>query len=246
MALFSTKNLATRQQLEWLVLAVVFAGFGAAGVVSHNVEAQHALVAERARVATLVDVVSSDMALNLDAMDLALSGIVRDHPAPFENNSQVVMRRHLRAITEAMPGMRGASVINERGVVTVGFPVDLVGRDFANRYFYEEPKRRPDVSVLYLSPPYKSMRKDVVISATRMIAGPDGAFAGAVNGIRCISAPACAACCMHPTSGRWSPTVPAARLWMCPRRATIRPPTSRRLPHRSWSIRSARSSRSAR
>jgi len=183
MALFSTKNLATRQQLEWLVLAVVFAGFGAAGVVSHNVEAQHALVAERARVATLVDVVSSDMALNLDAMDLALSGIVRDHPAPFENNSQVVMRRHLRAITEAMPGMRGASVINERGVVTVGFPVDLVGRDFANRYFYEEPKRRPDVSVLYLSPPYKSMRKDVVISATRMIAGPDGAFAGAVNGI---------------------------------------------------------------
>jgi PAS domain S-box-containing protein len=183
MALFSTKNLTIRQQLEWLFLAIVFTAVGTAGVISHNVETQHALEAERARVVTLVDVVSSDMALNLDAMDLALSGVVRDHPAPFDSSSQVVMRRHLRAITDAMPGMRGASVIDGRGVVTVGFPVDLVGRDFSNRYFYEEPRRRPDASVLYLSPPYQSIRKDLVVSASRMIAGPDGKFGGAVTGI---------------------------------------------------------------
>ena len=80
MALFSTKNLVARQQLEWLVLAVAFGAVGTAGVVSHNVETQRALDTERARLATLVDVVGTDMALNLDAMDRALTGVVRDHP----------------------------------------------------------------------------------------------------------------------------------------------------------------------
>ena len=77
MALFSTKNLATRQQLEWVVLAVIFSAVGGAGVLSHNVETQRALDTERTRLETLVDVVGSDMALNLDAMDRALSGVVR-------------------------------------------------------------------------------------------------------------------------------------------------------------------------
>ena len=183
MALFSTKNLATRQQLEWLILVVTFVAVGTAGVVSHNVETQRALDTERARLETLVEVVGSDMALNLDAMDLALAGVVRDHPAPFAGESQNHMQRHLRAVVEAMPGMRGATVVDKRGIVTAGFPVDLLGKDFSTRYFYTEPKARPDPGVLYLSPPYVSMRKDTIVSASRMLSDPDGQFAGAVTGI---------------------------------------------------------------
>jgi PAS domain S-box-containing protein len=183
MALFSTKNLATRQQLEWLVLAVIFVAVGSAGVVSHNVETARAMGTERARLETLVDVVGSDMALNLDAMNRALIGVVRDHPEPFAAAGQVHIRRHLRAITDAMPGMRGATVVDTTGVVTAGYTDDLVGKDFSTRYFYTEPKARPNAELLFVSPPYVSMRKDVIISASRMIPGPDGKFAGAVTGI---------------------------------------------------------------
>jgi PAS domain S-box-containing protein len=183
MALFSTKNLATRQQLEWVALAAIFVAVGSAGVVSHNVETQRALDTERLRLDTLVDVVGSDMALNLDAMDRALVGVVRDHPDPFSEPQLVMIRRHLRAITDAMPGMRGATMIDARGVAVAGFPLDLVGRDFSNRYFYTAPKAKPDADVLYVSPPFESVRKDVIISATRAIPGPGGTFAGAVTGI---------------------------------------------------------------
>jgi PAS domain S-box-containing protein len=183
MALFSTKNLATRQQLEWVALAVIFVAVGAAGVVSHNVETQRALDTERLRLDTLVDVVGSDMALNLDAIDRALVGVVRDHPDHFSESNQVVIRRHLRAIADAMPGLRGATMIDTRGVVVAGFPLDLVGRNFSNRYFYTAPKARPDADILYVSPPYVSIRKDLIVTATRLIPGPDGAFAGAVTGV---------------------------------------------------------------
>ena len=183
MALFSTKNLVARQQLEWLVLAVAFGAVGTAGVVSHNVETQRALDTERARLATLVDVVGTDMALNLDAMDRALTGVVRDHPDPFGRAGQVALQRHLRAITDAMPGMRGASVVDASGTVTAGYPDDLIGRDFSTRYFYSEPKARPDPRLLYLSPPYVSMRKDTIVGASRMLTGARGEFAGAVTGI---------------------------------------------------------------
>jgi PAS domain S-box-containing protein len=183
MALFSTKNLATRQQLEWVALAAIFVAVGSAGVVSHNVEAQRALDTERLRLETLVDVVGSDMALNLDAMDRALVGVVRDHPDHFKESTQVMIRRHLRAITDAMPGMRGASMIDASGVAVAGYPLDLVGRDFSSRYFYKAPKAKPDPDLLYVSPPFESVRKDVIISATRVIPGSEGKFAGAVTGI---------------------------------------------------------------
>jgi len=183
MALFSTKHLATRQQLEWLVLVIIFVAVGSAGVFSHNVETQRALDTERLRLDTLVDVVRSDMELNLDAMDRAIVGVVRDHPSPFDSDAQGEMRRHLRAITDAMVGMRGATVIDRSGTVTVGFPVLLLGRDFSTRYFYTEPNKKPDPAILYVSPPFKSYRNDMVVSATRMIAGADGKFAGAVTGV---------------------------------------------------------------
>jgi PAS domain S-box-containing protein len=183
MALFSTKNVATRQQLEWLVLAVIFAAVGSAGVLSHNVETQRTVETERLRLETLVDVLGSDMALNLEAMNLALTGVVRDHPDPFASAGQGVLRSHLHAITDAMPGMRGASVVNRQGLVTVGYPLDLIGRDLTSRYLYQEPKAHPDTTALYLSPPYLSLRKDMAISASHMIPGPKGEFAGAVTGI---------------------------------------------------------------
>ena len=183
MALFSTKNLATRQQLEWLVLVIIFVAVGSAGVYSHNVETQRALDTERLRLDTLVDVVHTDLALSLDAMDRALAGVVRDHPDPFASGSQAEMRRHLHAITDAMVGMRGATLIDRDGKVTVGLPAMLLGRDFTKRYLFTEPTRRPDRDLLYVSPPYISYRNDLVISATRMIPGPDGKFGGAVSGV---------------------------------------------------------------
>ncbi|WP_332848262.1 response regulator [Massilia sp. S19_KUP03_FR1] len=183
MALFTSKNLATRQQLEWVALAMIFVAVGAAGFVSHNVETQRALDTERLRLVTLVDVVGSDMALNLDAMDRALVGVVRDHPDHFGAANQVSIQRHLRAITDAMPGMRGATMIDTRGVVIAGFPLDLIGRDFSDRYFYTAPKARPDANTLYISHPYVSIRKDVIVTASRLIPGASGAFNGTINGI---------------------------------------------------------------
>jgi PAS domain S-box-containing protein len=183
MALFSTKNLATRQQLEWLVLAIIFVAVGSAGVFSHNAETQRALDTERMRLETLVDVVGSDMALNLDAMNRALIGIVREHPEPFAGSSHAAMQRHLRAITDAMPGMRGANVTDTAGMVVMGYPSDLTGRDFSSRYFVTEPGLRPNSAILYLSPPYTSVRKDTVISAARMLIDRDGNRTGAVTGI---------------------------------------------------------------
>jgi len=183
MALFSTKNLATRQQLEWLVLAVIFIAVGGAGVVSHNVETQRALDTERLRLETLVDVIGGDTALNLDAINRALIGVVRDNPDPFASSTQANAQRHLRAITDASPGMRGANFTNADGLVTAGFPIDLAGRDFSKRYFITQPKARPDAGILYLSPPYKSVRGDMVISASRMFTDSNGRFAGAATGV---------------------------------------------------------------
>jgi PAS domain S-box-containing protein len=174
-----------RHSREWLVMLVALVVLGA-GLVLWRVAEQRSLIdAENGRLRALSTILVKDISTNLRAIDRALTGLIRDRltiegavstPDPH-------MPLRLRALVEAMPSVRGMIITDNRGTVIAAFPTDLIGRNFAQRPYFTVPSKVGDPNELYLSAPFRSIRGDVVVTATRVVQGSTGQFAGVVLAI---------------------------------------------------------------
>jgi PAS domain S-box-containing protein len=165
------------------MLTLVLLGAGASALLWHETAVRRLVMAEQERIEVFANIVSNDIGANLIAVNQALAGVVRDRLAdPLHPDVEAVNRR-LNALVEAMPSVRGLSVLDSKGTVTAAVPADLIGRNFALRDYFLLPQRQPDPSVFYLSPPFRSIRDDVVISASRVVPGVDGRFQGVVSAV---------------------------------------------------------------
>ena len=149
----------------------------------HSAEASRMLATEQDRLDVFGNIVVNDISLNLVAVNQALAGVIRDRlPDPDKLDVEAVNKR-LTALSEAMPSVRGLSVIGIDGTVAASVPADLIGRNFAQRDYFSIPRRQGDPATFYLSPPFRSIRDDVVVSASRLIPARDGSFHGVVTAV---------------------------------------------------------------
>ena len=156
----------------WLLSAAAFAALGGLLSVWYGAECEHLLALERERQQALSKILVRDIGVNLRAIDSALAGIIRDRLAGDGAPDQAAVGLRLRALAEAMPGVRGIVVTDRAGRVVAADPPDLNGRDFSQRAYFTVPRERADPTLLYLSPPFRSVRGDIAISAARMVPGP--------------------------------------------------------------------------
>ena len=168
--------------LSWLLSLLFFMTAAATIVAWHRVETERLLASENERMATLSKILAKDVEVNLLAVDLALKGVIRDRLAGAGPVDPGAVTKRLRALVEAMPGVRGIVVMNSAGLVVGAIPADLEGRNFSQRAYFTVPRQRDDAGVLYLSPPFRSIRNDIVMSATRVIPG-DRRFQGVVSAV---------------------------------------------------------------
>ena len=166
----------------WLLSLAVFIVLGGALAAWHTGEHSRTLAAENERLTALSKILVKDVTVNLHAVDHALAGIVRDQLGGGKIRDAAELARRLGALVEAMPGVRGIVVTDSAGIVMAAAPADLTGRNFSQRDYFTVPRRRGDPVPLHLSRPYRSIRGDIVVSATRVV-GDHGRFMGVVSAV---------------------------------------------------------------
>ena len=166
---------------QWLGLGLALITLG--GAIAFNLYLEHGLTAarEKDRLSSQARVIAENMELELAGANLALEGIRDDLPNWKESSVLQSETRYLKALTNAMPGIRYIGVTDAKGTLLASNQPQLVGSNFSYRDYFQAVKQHPDADTLYVSPPFKSVLGAYVINITRMIPGPRGEFAGIVT-----------------------------------------------------------------
>ena len=167
--------------MEWLGLTAVLLLAGTALSLSHLAEQERQYGAERERLGVLSALMANNIESDLAATNAALAGIIHDYlagAAAVDNG--VELARRLNAIVAAMPGVRTLAILDRSGVATASSEPKVIGKNFSSRAYFQALRRAPDVNTLYVAPPYRSFRNDLVISVARMVPDAGGNFDGMV------------------------------------------------------------------
>jgi PAS domain S-box-containing protein len=86
----------------------------------------------------------------------------------------------LKALDEAIPGVRTFVIIDARGIARASNRAELIGRDLSKREYFTTVRHYHDPDALYLSPPYTTALNVYAMNLSRMIPGPAGEFNGII------------------------------------------------------------------
>ena len=168
--------------MEWLAFGA--ASFVLGAVFAYMVYYEQNLIRnrERERLAVASSVSGTLVAHQLETISLALEKIRVDLAPDWRGGSRAapLLRSRLKTLASAMFGVRTLVILDASGRVVASNQDVLIGRDFPQRPYFQDPLRDSRPDVLYVSPPYESVLGTWIITVSRAIIGPDGAFAGVV------------------------------------------------------------------
>jgi len=136
---------------------------------------------ERERLATQAKVIDENLARQLDGVYLALEGIRKELPQGKEMGSQEQTNRHLRALADAMPGIRTFLVTDSAGTITASNREQVIGENVRFREYFQAPLKGRNPATLYISPPFRTLLGNFVINVALMLPGQEGEFTGVVS-----------------------------------------------------------------
>jgi PAS domain S-box-containing protein len=170
------KNRATQWFILILALAII-----AIVIVYQSFTTHRAItIQEQQQLLTQSRVISSNMNRSLESADLVLQGLVIDLPNFTATKNSAGVIRRLKALTNAMPGIRTLLTLDEKGIVLASSREEFIGKDFSSRHYYQVPRDQAEMTALYVSPPFKSILGPIILNLSRIIPAPDGIFGGVV------------------------------------------------------------------
>ncbi|MFT5591518.1 MAG: PAS domain S-box-containing protein [Bradyrhizobium sp.] len=172
---------SARHRIEWLILLVLL--LIVTGFVSflHLASTDQLRASERQRIQVFTDVLANDIENNLIAINRVLDDVIRDHlDGTYSASSGVSLTRHLQRLETAMPGVRALVVVDATGKVSATSTPILNNLDLSSRSYFKQIQAHPDKATLFVSPPFRSLKKDVIITLSRMLPAIDGSFGGVV------------------------------------------------------------------
>jgi len=172
---------AHRSRLEWLFLFLVLLVIG--GYFAYTLKEDRLRIdaRERERLSHQCVVVSMNLSRQFSAINTALAGILAEVPSwRKQRDGQSLADQHLKVLNNAMPGVLTFLVFDAKGTVEASDKPDLVGKNFAQRDYFQAAVQRPNAATLYVRPPFISSRGNLTMNLARMIAGPHGEFDGLV------------------------------------------------------------------
>jgi PAS domain S-box-containing protein len=173
---------ARRKATEWLFLTITAVVIAVFFIFTYLKEIDRAEAMEGDHLLVLTNVIANDIAVNLIAIDSALSGITEDYfsTGPIRRASLQRVSERLRALDRAMPEVRTLSVLNAQGIAIAASRPEMLGTSFEGRNYFKTSRDHPDKSLLYISPPFNSRLNDVAVTVAKTIPNPDGSFGGLV------------------------------------------------------------------
>lgn len=112
----------------------------------------------------------------------AAMGDVRDS-VPFwaaQKNGPDLVNRHLSALSHALEGARALSILDATGTMVASNRRELIGKNFADRDYFQMARRDHNATTLYVSAPRKGVLGVYVLLLVKSVLGPDGSFQGVV------------------------------------------------------------------
>ncbi|MBF0267314.1 MAG: PAS domain-containing protein [Alphaproteobacteria bacterium] len=167
---------------QWLLLGGALFLLCLNGGYNILLDHHHVTDSERQRLQTQAQVIHKNLEQEIRATNAALQELVNDLPRwrgkdGWGDGATV----RLRALANAMPGIRTFSIVDKNGIVSAANRPEILGANVSSRDYFKDAQRAPSPDMLYLSPPFTSLLNVFIIGATRMIPGPNGGFDGVVN-----------------------------------------------------------------
>lgn len=168
--------------VPWLVLVLVLCAVGSYLAYTQVRAHQRLETWERERLVNQVTVVEENLVRQLEVITKSLEGIRGYMPYWLQHDhnwGRASLR--LKAMTDAMPGVRTFLITDAEGTVIAANRSQLIGRNFQYRDYFQVPRSNPNPDTLYISPPFKTSFGVTAINVGRVIEGPDGRFDGVVS-----------------------------------------------------------------
>ena len=168
-----------RSLLEWLYISLLLCLLG--GYLAYSLLQDHIRIdfQERERLTKQARVVADNLERQLHATNLALASVLSEIPE-WRKDGWKLSVRHLKALSDAMPGVLTMFIIDAKGTIVAADKPALVGQNVAKREYFVTVQRYPNPSTLYVSVPFLTSRGNFTMNLARLVQGPEGRFDGMV------------------------------------------------------------------
>ncbi len=143
----------TQWPLAILLLVVLGAAFG------YLVYRDYELSMSRERDSLLAHarVIDENLSQQLSGASAALTNVRDDVVALIKSGQEAQISNRLKALSDAMPGVRTMLAIDVSGKVIGASRADLMGLDLGKRPYLQQPKAHPALDTLYVSEPFTTV-----------------------------------------------------------------------------------------
>ena len=172
----------SRYGIEWLLLGSALLVVGL--IIGHFMSEMRKDIEtrERDRLTVQARVIHDALERQIDTINRTLVGIRDELPQwHSEPAGMQLAQRRLKAFTDAMPAVRTLLILDAQGNVLASNQDTLLGKNFAERDYFQVAARNPNIDTLYLGPPFRTALGAFGMNMVRTVRGPNGEFAGIVG-----------------------------------------------------------------
>jgi diguanylate cyclase (GGDEF)-like protein/PAS domain S-box-containing protein len=180
-----TKPVSTNARpflIQWLILGLGMLALG--GAIGYSITNEHNRIdaLEQERLMTQAKVVDANLGHQLVSLNRALVSFRNDLPYwKTQKDSKVLINRHLKAMSDALPGVRTLHITDSGGTVFASNRKELIGFNFREREYFRAALQGLNPKMLYVSPPFKTVLGVYAVNAVMVVLDARGAFTGIVS-----------------------------------------------------------------
>ena len=173
-----------RQRSLWITAVLALVALVALGAVFSFLvyrEYESTLARERDSLLTHARVIDENMGQQLLGASAALTYVATEVAPLVAQGSEIQIANRLKALSDAMPGVRTMLVINASGTVTASSRQELIGVDLGQRPYFQRAKANPVHGRLYVTEPFNTKLNVFSINLVKTRTDDKGQFAGVVS-----------------------------------------------------------------
>lgn len=176
-----SSELIRHQRIQWVLVALTLAVLAAVALLMAYHERELTLEREGDRLLAQARVVDQNLSHQLKGVDAALTSVRDDMDFLRGEGLRQYGSRRLRALTEAMPGVRTMLVTDAHGNILAANRPNVVGMNAAQRSYFQVARARPSMETLYVSEPFETIFKVFSLNLVKIWTDERGEFAGIIT-----------------------------------------------------------------
>ncbi|KAB2895988.1 MAG: hypothetical protein F9K35_14875, partial [Burkholderiaceae bacterium] len=176
-----SSELVRHQRIQWVLVALTLAVLAAVALLMAYHERELTLAREGERLLTQARVVDQNLSQQFKGVDAALTSVRDDMDFLRAEGLAQYGSRRLRALTEAMPGVRTMLVTDAQGNILAANRPNVVGMNTAQRGYFQVARAHPSMDSLYVSEPFETIFKVFSINLVKIWTDERGQFAGIIT-----------------------------------------------------------------